>query len=186
MIDDYKIYPLGLYALTPEDYAVMKGLTEEGEVSYTHVLNGDSGEKGEADVFRMRHPDIPGTKLQECVDYLFCDRFHDFLLRELGINGYELDRIQTQIYKEGYFLGQHVDRDSSDYDFTLVFIMKQALEGGEFVMLIDDREISVSPEEGSLIILDSHIPHEVKRVIKGSRRTMCAFLKVKKARMLAG
>ena len=173
----YQFYSLDQFGLSEEQFGYLQAQTHENQVKYTVLKGGDTGETASAEIYRLKHPANHNVNLDECINILESDNFKHFIARETLIPHFEIDRIQAHIYRPGDFLAKHIDSDSSDYLYTFVLILQSPEEGGEFVMFFGDEEYVVSPPAGTLIILDSSIPHEVRPVIKGERKTLCAFLR---------
>lgn len=180
-------YPLESYGLAAHDLKFLKAQTDENQVEYIVLRGGDTGEVASAEVYRLKHPANQNICLEDCVNILSSEVFTNFIIDETGISNFDIDRIQAHIYRPGDFLAEHVDAESSEYLYTFIFILQKAEEGGEFVISLGNEKVVLNPEEGTLIVLDARLPHEVRPVKRGVRKTLCAFMRgVETNSVLAG
>src|SRR5436190_22238646 len=146
---------------------------------YKRSEYGDTGERNPVSYFRILHPTIQDTSLPECMALINTPSVKNFFLSITGLQDYEIDRCQAHLYSKGDFINLHTDSDSCPaYAYSLMLLLSDHYEGGEFVMHDDGNIISLKPEKYSLVIVKSSYPHEVKEITEGIRRTLVFFLKI--------
>lgn len=153
-------------------------ITSAESVPYRRSEYGDTGEKNPVSYFRILHPTIHETCLPECIGLINSNSVKNFFLSIIGEKKYDIDRCQAHMYSKGDFIGLHTDSDSCPaYRYSVMLLLSEGYEGGEFVMHNADNLVSLKPEKYSMVIVKSHYPHEVKEITFGIRRTLVFFIK---------
>ena len=86
-------------------------------------------------------------------------------------------RMQYNIMEKDSFIGLHLDVDSNpDYLVAVVIQFGDDYEGGEFVLHNKGNISTYKSKKHDIIISDCLIPHEVKKIEKGNRKSLVFFL----------
>lgn len=152
------------------------------EVSYRHIVGGDAGEGHSVHVCRfyndIEKPMALHQHAAEISDIVMNPRMRAFYSRFTGTDRLCLRRCQANLLCKGDFIGVHKDQDSNpDYLATVVFHFDQHYQGGDFVTH-DSRQGSLryKPAARTALVNNCSIPHEVRPVESGERRTLACFL----------
>lgn len=127
---------------------------EEGKCP--QVLNGEMGE--------------------EMVSILNASFSQEYFSKLLG-KDYFIRRCQANILTEGSHIGTHIDTYSNmNYIFSIVVQFGKEYGGGEFYVNHDGKEEFIKTAYGDILINKCEIPHGVKKVDSGHRKTLVFFL----------
>ena len=167
--------------MTQQDFDQLMRITEC--VPYEHVDLGDAGEPNYVDVGRF----MTDAERPVLVNKPFSDQALEILGQDhivaahreiIGSDEVFIRRMQVNIMKAGGFVGYHLDTDSNpDYEYAIILQMGEDFSGGEYVTYPEgEPECVFSPKSRSLIISNCAIPHEVKEVKNGHRKSLVYFL----------
>lgn len=97
--------------------------------------------------------------------------------RKLLRKDYFIRRCQANILTEGSHIGTHIDTYSnSDYILSVVIQFGKEYEGGEFYINYHGKETFIKTSYGDVLINKCEIPHGVKKVNSGHRKTLVFFI----------
>ena len=86
-------------------------------------------------------------------------------------------RCQANILTEGSHIGVHIDTYSNmDYIYSVVVQFGKDYEGGEFFVHYNNNEHSIKTTYHDVLINKCEIPHGVKKVLGGNRKSLVFFV----------
>ena len=147
-----------------------------------HVQLGDADEPNLLYVGRfmtdVNHSQIVNEDIStEALLILASKEKMDLYCQLLGKSELFLRRMQYNIMERGSFIGLHLDVDSNpDYLVAVVIQFGDEYEGGEFVLHKHGKKSTYKSEKYDVIISDCLIPHEVKKIKAGHRKSLVFFL----------
>lgn len=151
------------------------------EVDHEHVVGGDAGEGHSVWVCRfyndVTQPEALHARSQELSSIIMSQKMRTLYSHFTGTDQLCLRRCQSNVLREGDYIGIHKDQDSNlDYLATIVFYLSPADVGGEFITHDHSGAKSYRPSKGMALVNNCSIPHEVARIEKGERKTLACFL----------
>jgi hypothetical protein len=162
-----------------DEKRVLDQFTEHESLDYQIINKGDTDEDTSLNIARVKTRNNNNIGNLKLYNILNSKNFSRFLYNVTGEKNFHLDRIQSHIFYTHDFIGKHVDSLSvPSYIYSGVIHFNSEYEGGEFVAYLDSAT-TIKPDGFSLILFNSHIPHEVKKITKGRRKTLVFFLEKK-------
>ncbi len=148
-------------------------------LEYEQAKYGDTEEKASLKFFRVKKPSDRKIHSEEAYSILNSDKVRSFFKNKLNIPlEHELDRCQMHLFNKGDFVSKHIDSEScKDYEYSVSFVVNDQYEGGEFLVYGPKGMESHKEPSRSILVTRSTIPHEVKPVVKGQRKTAVCFFK---------
>jgi hypothetical protein len=148
---------------------------------YEYIESGDTDESTSVYVYRVLLEGNPPTLMNADVSskilkIVGSERALKFFEELTGNKDLFIRRSQIHILpKEGH-VGYHIDSHSSPhYKTAVVFQIKHADAGGEF-MVYPDNKPATSVGHFDVLVTDAELPHEVKKVIAGNRISLVFWL----------
>jgi hypothetical protein len=153
------------------------------QVDKERIIIGDVGERNDVLVGRFMHdikgecPKVCNGELGESVlAILQSKKSVDFFRGIMGGDFY-IRRIQSNILSEGSYIGEHIDTYSNlTYTYSVVIQFGKDYEGGEFFVNYNDQVEQIKTTYGDMLVNRCEIPHGVKKVTKGHRKSLVFFL----------
>lgn len=149
------------------------------EKEYHLQGGGDTEEAGLGYVNRVKKENGGVYKYAAVADIFTSDKMITFLKQQTGLKNPIVDRMNSNLYKEGCFVGRHVDSESwGGYVLTCILCLDDQYTGGKFMVYRQDgAEIAFHPKKFHMILTPAEIPHEVKKVESGIRHHLCFFIR---------
>jgi PKHD-type hydroxylase len=101
-----------------------------------------------------------------------------------------IDEFQYTVYKQDHHYTWHIDNmpvySAADRKISATILLSdpEEYEGGEFEVMTDgspDRVTSLKPKKGDVVFFSSWMPHRVKPVISGTRKSLVAWVMGKRS-----
>lgn len=155
------------------------------KLPYEYVSTGDAGEDNSVEVGRLmtdvENPKVVNESIsQKAINILNNSKHINFYKEILNVDQLYLRRIQVNKMHKNAFVGFHLDIDSNpDYLAAVVVQFGKQFRGGDYVVYEnkkDDIGLSYTPYYQSMIISNCHYPHEVTKVLDGTRTSLVFFL----------
>ena len=168
------------FPLTSAEWQYIENIIDD--VEYEHIVGGDAGEGHSVWVSRfyndVEKPVALHPRAKEISDIIMSSKMKNLYKKIFGTGELCLRRCQVNLLNEGDYIGLHVDQDSNpDYLATVVLHFDSGYRGGEFITRDKQRgDHSYSPYKRAALVNDCSIPHEVKAVESGQRKTLACFL----------
>lgn len=147
-----------------------------------HIEIGDANEPNFLNVGRFM-TDIEDSLVvneeisREAISILGSEEKMMIYCKLLGKRELFLRRMQYNVMNKDSFIGLHLDIDSNpDYLVAVVIQFGDDYEGGEFVLHNQDRVTTFKSKKYDIIVSDCLIPHEVKKIKNGNRKSLVYFL----------
>lgn len=172
------IYAFEDTPFTKAEWAQIATHFDEKNTAYESIGMGDTDETLKLHVLRVKQRQKPYN--DTALERLFTsEKVTDFLRKATGMQRPFIDRLQGHIYNEGGFIAYHVDQKSCpEYLYTLVLMLNHDYDGGEFVVQHPRKGgVPFKAPKHSLTVTSCAFGHEVKMVTRGTRHTVCIFLK---------
>lgn len=149
------------------------------EESYHLQGGGDTEEAGLGYVNRVKAENGGAYKYDAIEEIFTSEKMITFLKQQTGLKNPVVDRMNSNIYKEGCFVGRHVDSESwGSYALTCILCLDDQYTGGKFMVYRNDgAELAFHPPKFHMILTPSELPHEVKKVESGNRHHLCFFIR---------
>tara|TARA_B100001250_G_C19752894_1_gene768650 strand:+ start:382 stop:1041 length:660 start_codon:yes stop_codon:yes gene_type:complete len=155
------------------------------KLPYEYVSTGDAGEDNSVEVGRLmtdvENPQVVNNTISNKVLNILNKKEHiDFYKKILKVDKIYLRRAQVNKMHKSSFVGYHLDVDSNpDYLAAVVIQFGKNFSGGEYVVYENKNDkigLSYPPFYQSMIISNCNYPHEVTKVIDGTRTSLVFFL----------
>jgi PKHD-type hydroxylase len=106
------------------------------------------------------------------------------VLEEIKIKGFEpsIETFQFTKYNEGDYFDWHKDSNETvfkDRFYTIVIQLNGDYTGGDFELIINNKESKMEFGTGNLFIFPSNVFHRVKPIELGVRYSLVSWLKLK-------
>ena len=155
------------------------------QLPYEYVSTGDAGEDNSVEVGRLMtdvdNPTVVNKAISEkALDILNKSEHVNFYKNIVGKDVLYLRRAQVNKMHKNSFVGYHLDVDSNpDYLAAVVIQYGKVFSGGDYVVYQDKEDkigLCYSPQYQSMIISNCNYPHEVTKVLNGTRTSLVFFL----------
>ena len=155
------------------------------QLPYEFVSVGDAGEDNSVEVGRLmtdvENPEVVNKSISETALNILNKSEHiNFYKTILNKEVLYLRRAQVNKMHKNSFVGYHLDVDSNpDYLAAVVIQYGKNFSGGDYVVYQDKHDkigLSYSPKYQSMIISNCNYPHEVTKVLNGTRTSLVFFL----------
>ncbi len=155
------------------------------KLPYEYVSTGDAGEDNSVEVGRLmtdiKNPKIVNESISKlALDILNQEEHLKFYKKLLNKNEIYLRRAQVNKMHKGSFVGYHLDIDSNpDYLAAVVVQFGKNFKGGDYIVYEDKKDdvgLCYSPFYQSMIISNCKYPHEVSKIVNGTRVSLVYFL----------
>ena len=156
------------------------------EVDKEFIKIGDAGEPNFLNVGRFmtdkEKPEIVDNPYsKKVIEVLNKKELISFIKSVLNTSeDFYYRRIQFNEIVQNCFVGYHLDTDSNpDYLAACVIQLGKDYDGGLYRVYQKDNKnkfIDYKPDFGSVIISNCEYPHEVTKVLKGSRKSLVFFI----------
>lgn len=185
-LNQYVLFPEDQAPLSLKEFKLVASLLDE--IDYEVVRAGDAGDEHALQVGRFRrdierpvdlHPS--SEALCEIIDSPKMQKFYQ------QVTGFEqvcIRRAQANILESGSYVGLHIDGvgdpkykgTHADYKYAVVLHFDSIYEGGDTVLHTHTGKLLLKLPNYSMLIITGALPHEVKLVTSGQRRTLVYFL----------
>mgnify|MGYP001253545264 CR=1 FL=1 len=155
------------------------------QLPYEYVSTGDAGEDNSVEVGRLMtdvdNPQVVNKDTSEkALKILNSEEHLNFYKKLLNRDVLYLRRAQVNKMHKNSFVGYHLDVDSNpDYLAAVVIQYGKMFSGGDYVVYQDNEDkigLSYTPYYQSMIISNCNYPHEVTKVLSGTRTSLVFFL----------
>ena len=152
---------------------------------YEHIDIGDAGEKNSVEVGRLmtdvKNPKIVNEKVAKSALKILNKSSHiNFYKKLLGKKKLYLRRVQVNKMHKNSFVGYHLDIDSNpDYLAAVVIQLGKKFKGGDYIVYENKKDkigLCYTPYYRSMIVSNCNYPHEVTKILKGTRISLVFFL----------
>jgi PKHD-type hydroxylase len=115
------------------------------------------------------------------------DRIFSEVNKNVSVKGFEpfIESFQFTKYSEGDYFDWHTDSNDTIYRdrfYTVVIPLNEEYKGGEFQLLIENKETEMRQDRGNLFIFPANTTHRVKQIASGTRYSLVSWLKLKPTR----
>ena len=129
----------------------------------------------------IKNPKVVNEKISKLALNILNQEEHlKFYKKLLNTNEIHLRRAQVNKMHEGSYVGYHLDVDSNpDYLAAVVLQFGKNFKGGDYIVYEDKKDdigLSYSPFYQSMIISNCKYPHQVTKILKGTRVSLVYFL----------
>ena len=115
-------------------------------------------------------------------------KLQNTLLENIKVNGFDvtsLGSFQFTEYNKGEFYKWHTDNDnkSNQFDgryFSCVIQLNDEYSGGKLELRVDDTDITLKSEIGTLYMFSSYLLHRVTEVTSGTRYSLVNWVSLEK------
>ena len=167
--------------LDADAWQTLRALVEK--VNYEKVVGGDTGDQHSVWVGRfindVEQPQALSEHTQALLDIIMSDSMQNWYQQFMDCaEPLCLRRCQANKMLPGDFIGYHIDQDTTpDYDVTFIYQLDDQYQGGQFVVHHPAHgSESFHGPCNSIMVNRGDLPHEVKPVLSGCRRTLACFL----------
>ncbi len=106
------------------------------------------------------------------------------VIEKVKIKGFEpsIETFQFTKYNEGDYFDWHTDSNDTifkDRFYTIVIQLNENYTGGNFELIINNKESKMEFGVGNLFIFPSNMYHRVKQIESGIRYSLVSWLKLK-------
>lgn len=184
--DQYVMLDCKQSPLSQSEYKMAEALIDR--VTYEDVCSGDAGDKHSLKVGRFRrdveYPKNINPLSSLMMEVINSKKMQLFYQQFTGFDQVCVRRVQSNILNEGNYVGLHTDGvgDSKykgthiDYKYAIVLHFSSCYEGGDTVLYSPGGKVVVALPVYSMLIITGALPHEVRSVRQGQRRTLAYFL----------
>jgi hypothetical protein len=153
------------------------------EVPKELIRIGDVGEQNDLDVGRFmedKKEQLPIYRNEpmgsEIVGILNRGKCRELLSGLMG-GDYYIRRCQSNVLRDGNFIGKHIDTYSNlDYQYSCVIQFGEHYDGGEFFIEVDGKDREIKTKYCDFLVNRCEIPHGVRLVTGGNRTSLVFFL----------
>ena len=115
------------------------------------------------------------------------DRIFLEINKNVSVKGFEpsVESFQFTKYSEGDYFDWHKDSNDTIYKdrfYTVVIPLNEEYDGGEFQLLVENKEIDLCQDRGNLFIFPANTTHRVKPIASGTRYSLVSWIKLKPVR----
>lgn len=152
------------------------------------VVAGDAGDEHKIEVRRFRRDvDFPvdlDPASKGLMEIINSDKMQEFYRDLTGFDNVCIRRAQANLLSEGDYVGIHIDGEGDpkyqgthiDYKYAVVLHFELDYKGGDTVIYPKSGVKTITLPEYSMFIITGALPHEVKTVESGVRKTLVYFL----------
>lgn len=175
----YLVLPAEEIPMTHQQWQQLQSFVET--VNYEKVVGGDTGDAHSVWVGRFVNDVEKPVSLSQLtpalMDIVMKGAMYTLFTTILGARPLCVRRCQANRLLSGDFIGYHIDQDTTpDYFATAIFQLSDDYEGGEFCLHHPrNGDVEFSLPKYSLLLNRGDIPHQVRSVTSGSRRTLACF-----------
>jgi predicted 2-oxoglutarate/Fe(II)-dependent dioxygenase YbiX len=107
------------------------------------------------------------------------------VMEEVKIKGFEpsIETFQFTKYNVGDYFDWHIDSNDTifkDRFYTIVIQLNENYTGGDFELIINNKQTKMEFGAGNLYIFPSNVFHRVMPIESGTRYSLVSWLKLKK------
>lgn len=162
--------------LTEQEWQQLAELLANSE--YEHIIGGDADESHSVWVSRYFNdvgtPQALNAQAEDIAAIIMSPKMRTFYQEFTGTDKLCLRRCQANRLREGDYIGEHKDQDSSpEYLATIVFHFSDNYTGGFFQT---SEQQDYKPRAHMALVNNCSVPHQVTRVESGERVTLACFL----------